>query len=236
MLMECQVPIYCLSYNNPARKQNIISRFKRVNLQVNIYPGVDVSDPRMSPCLQNPGITKSWSCAFGHLDMISHFASNSNEEIAIFMEDDVLINKHLPHLLPTIKSDFNHLKIDTLLLGYLINNHPQNFVGYSLMESPSKIFNYYRYPKDTWGTQMYALSKSRAQEIVTTYTDYAEKTLQDTSLTHFSADWLFTKGDNSACIYPLVAIEDSSSNYDHWGQANFHSSCYQYHYDGNVYI
>jgi len=119
-------------------------------------------------------------------------------------------------------------------------------------------FTYLNYPEDTWGTQMYMISREHAGVLLAKYErGYLERTLVDPSnsrtsearpslsavgdsgpncaLSPFSADWTLTKegrrqGGRSCVIYPLMAIEDGLGVYDDPGQAQCHYNSHAFSY------
>jgi hypothetical protein len=71
------------------------------------------------------------------------------------------------------------------------------------------------------------LSRENAKRLLDKYAiGYLEQAMQDISLTPFSADHTITKDGKCALLYPLLAIEDGSTFYDHYGQKMFHYNSY----------
>jgi hypothetical protein len=102
--------------------------------------------------------------------------------------------------------------LDILLLGYLCENDITKFRNFIPVKTTESRF-YFNYPEDTWGAQMYLLSKKSSQVIIDKYyTTYADRTLHDNTLTCFSSDWLITKYGNRALLFPLLVIEDFEFN------------------------
>lgn len=226
--------IYCLSFDNPERKLLMQNKFEQLALDYIIYNGVQLNDPRIHPL----SYKKCWSCMYGHLDMIKMFYNNSEIEYGIFCEDDIYIHKNIKHLMPQIITDFKYLNLDILLLGYLvpfqIKSHHN---GFHLKDDKfnSSELKYHHFTDDTWGAQMYMLSKKSAQSILEKYDElsgYALNTLTDNTLCPFSADWTITKYGNRALITPCLAVEygkcDNNSSYN---QCLFHKRCNETHYD-----
>jgi GR25 family glycosyltransferase involved in LPS biosynthesis len=232
---------YCLSYNNPERKENMKRRFESIGVDCFFYKGVAKDDSRINGRTVEQRV---WSCMYGHLDMIHDFYYNTNKLFGIFCEDDLYIHKDLEKKMPKIMFDFMYLKLDVLLLGYLLPFKIEKNVYYKDFQKKNTIQNtgidsYHDYPNDVWGTQMYMLSRSSAKKILDKYSfssGYADKTIYDDSLTHFSADWTITKDGNRALIFPMLAVEDNQSTYDNEGQHNFHNACFQAHFVSDVFI
>ena len=241
MSENTEYQFYCLSVNNEERKQNMQRRFNTANINCNIYEGVYFDDSRIKVRLINDGTKKVWSCMYGHLDMIRQFY-NSDKQIGIFCEDDIYIHINMKNLLPKIIDDFNSMKLDILLLGYLLPFKPYNSspfeIKYNSFNSNGVNYTYHEYPNDLWGTQMYMLSKTYAKYILDKYeSTYADETLLNSTLTPFSADWIITKDTyNKALISPLLAVEDGKSNYNHYVQQQFHNQCHTTHFEKDLFI
>lgn len=236
---------YCLSFNNPVRKENMKRRFESIGADCIIYEGVPPEDTRIAS-LVNSHQKTIWSCMYGHLDMISDFFHNTDKEFGIFCEDDIYIHKDLKEMMPKLMKDFNHLQLDVLLLGYLLHfkvekNHcyPEYALQNPSSFDNSDIYSYHHYPDSVWGTQMYMLSRASAKTLLDKYefsSGYAERTLHDPTLISFSADWTITKDGNRALITPILAVEDNQTNYEHDGQRHFHQSCFNAHFVPELFI
>jgi len=226
-----EIEFYCLNYKNPEKKESMSHRFQSLDISCNFYDGVDGEDKRLlNRC--------DFSCTYGHLDMIYQFYHNTQKPFGIFCEDDILIHKDFKQSLSKIIEDFPLLKWDVLLLGYLIthNIRDTHYHGFDLIKNESfsneeSLYQYYHYPDETWGTQMYMLSRENAKKILDKYyVGYLEKSLQDNTLTCFSSDWTITKDGNRMLLFPLLVIEDGKSTYDHGGQHWFHYHSYLNNY------
>ena len=204
--------IYCLSYNNEERKQQMLNRFTQVNLNVIFSSGVAHTDERIKDrnlSLHEKGV---WSVMYGHLDMLQQFY-NSGAEYAILCEDDIALHKDIRNKLFNIFEDVKKLQLDILLLGYIYGANPyvfhiENYLDTAPIQE-NTTYRYYEYPDYLWGTQMYVISRSHSKYILDTFVQfpYADTTLQDKTMTHFSADWTITKTGKRALIYPMVAVE-----------------------------
>ena len=237
--------IYCLSFNNLKRKEEMENRFKQLDITCLFYDGVNNNDPRIFNNNKNSIV---WSFTLGHFDMIQNFYDNSEKEFGIFCEDDIFIHKEFNKLIPDIIKDFKLMELDVLLLGYLIpfkisseyndfelkNNNNNNNNNNKKNELK---YVYHNYPNDLWGAQMYMLTKKHAKYILDKYTvEYAIKTLNDNTLQPFSSDWTITKEGNRGLIYPMLAVEISDKKSGHYGQDTFHENCKNVNYDPNSYI
>lgn len=231
---------YCLSYKNEERFKRMKNRFTILNINCKFYQGVDFEDPRIKN-KTDAGTQRVWSYTYGHFDMINDFYHNSVKEYAIFCEDDILIDKDLNKNVCEIIKDYKEMNLDVLLLGYLIedkiNEELNNYFGYNFGENLIKInenknFKYFDYPQYLWGAQMYLISKKHAKKLLDVYYNgYAEKTLDDKSLTPFSSDWIITKDGKKALITPIMALEENINSYNHFGQFLVHTKTYYSHFE-----
>jgi hypothetical protein len=240
---------------------------------IHFYDGVPFTDPRlqsangvaklmhMAKCnsdsnpsefVPNDGITRSWSLCYGHLDMIRHYydrtAGMESPPLGIFCEDDILIRRDFLPQMNRIVRDFYALKLDIMLLGYLCSFpiHPSEHFHQlepQSIESDPTTFQYFRYPSDTWGTQMFMMTREHAGALLANYEHgYVEYTIAHPNiLPHFSADWTLTKDvlmtsfTNRALMYPPMAIEDGKVRYDHGGQQRTRDMCFQLCYSEDVF-
>uniref|UniRef100_A0A6C0ERX5 Glycosyltransferase n=1 Tax=viral metagenome TaxID=1070528 RepID=A0A6C0ERX5_9ZZZZ len=243
-----QYQVYCLSFNNETKKQNMKRRFDAININCIFNEGVSFDDERLA----NRGLSlqgnQVWSCMYGHLDMINHFYYNTDKQFGIFCEDDIYIHKDLKNIIPKVIVDFVILKLDVLLMGYLVQYKiTEHHAGYPLKYIPNNdcsdtegnIYQYHSYPNEVWGSQMYMLSRSHAKYLLDTYSassGFAEKSILPDATCPFSPDWIITKEGNRALISPLLAIEDNSYNSHHYGQNSFHRSCHEAHFDEKLFV
>lgn len=212
--------------------------FDTLGIKCNFHGGVQLDDPR----LKFSDNKKSWSLMYGHLDLINEFYHKSEKEFGIFCEDDICIHKDFLKNLPLICEDFKSLNLDILLLGYLLPLKLNNEVDYNefpLIKHNNNInFDYYTFPNNLWGTQMFMLSKKQAKYLLDKYYDgYADKSLDpQNNLAPFSSDWTITKEGNRAIIMPIIALEDGLSLYNDAGKKFCHEMSHKIHYDKEIYI
>jgi len=254
--------IYCLNFNSTPDVKNeqrieMEKKFEYFNIQALYYSGVMKDDERLRP-VENDGVKKSWSICYGHLDMICHFATTSSKEYAIFCEDDILIRKDFIERITAVTNILRSCTCDTqcyqtnrecngekkynfdlILLGYLCYNPIHKYPHFveTKTEYSSESFKLLEYTHDTWGTQMYLLSKQQAVVLLQKYYfDYAVRTLSDETLTPFSADWLITKDGKRAALYPLVVIENNKAVYDDFDQMDCRIKCYDFSFKPDTFI
>ena len=230
--------IYCLNYNNNERKKSMEERFHTLDISCNFYEGIDSTKDDRTKKYNN-----NFSCMYGHLDMIHQFLNYSEKPYGIFCEDDILIHiQFKEYLLKTIPL-FEELKLDVLLLGYLISYKVEEDNHY-FFEIPTnkKIsndfpFKFFNFNNDLWGTQMYMLNRKNAQSLIDKYYyHYIEDFHVDPTMIPFSADWTITKDGNKAALYPLLVVEDGKTHYDHLGQHNLHYYSFINNYIENIHI
>lgn len=204
--------IYCLSYNNEERKQQMMNRFTHVNLNVIFCSGVARTDDRIKDRNLSFHDTCVWSCMYGHLHMFQQFY-NSGAEYAILCEDDIALHKDIRNKLFNIFDDVKQLQLDILLLGYIYGRnhelvHIEDYLHTAPITEPTT-YTYYEYPNYLWGTQMYIVSRRHCKYILDTFVQfpYADTTLQYKDMTPFSPDWTITKTGKRALIYPMIAVE-----------------------------
>jgi GR25 family glycosyltransferase involved in LPS biosynthesis len=225
------IPVYCLSYKNPVRRENMQRRFNKVGLHVDFYNGVD--DERLHNL--DDKYRRVWSCMFGHLDMIYDFCQ-SEREYGVFCEDDILVKRDIAAKLPYVARDMITYNLDVVLLGYLISFsfYKTNHSDFRLVagETDTSLGDeYYEYPFNLWGTQMYMLSKKYAKQLLNKYYgDYCHRSLLDSTMIHFSADWTITKDGRRAALARPLAIEDNSCSYEDPGQADLHRNSHTVFY------
>jgi GR25 family glycosyltransferase involved in LPS biosynthesis len=168
---------------------------------------------------------------FHQFDMIRNFYESDNE-YGIFCEDDIIIRNDFMEKLPMIIDDFNKLKLDVLLLGYLCNTDLLKLSNFPVLLNKENLYYLgYSGMDSVWGTQMYLISRTYAYDMLRKYSNgYAEKTLENKELTPFSADWIITKQGNHALIYPLFVIEKFDKNYSDSDQHSCHIKSYEFTY------
>jgi GR25 family glycosyltransferase involved in LPS biosynthesis len=223
--MADQCAFYCVSYNAPERANTMRERFAKQGLVLNVHTGVQMDDPRLQ-CTDDPTHKRLWSCCYGHLDNLANFLK-TDKKYGFTSEDDVYIHKQLAERLPTIIAEFETMKLDVLLLGYMITEPVKDWwTGYHFMYpyDPHREYQYHAYPNHQWGIHLAMFSRDYAQRCVDHFgNNYAPKTLVDPTIAPFNPDWTLTKWtEKRALMYPMMAVEDGKGNYDHYGQRAFH--------------
>lgn len=112
------VAFFCLSYKNTKRRETLRRIFDAQRLSVHFYDGVGIDDPRVKDRPLEKNTMRAWSIMYGHLDMLQLFLE-SDKEIGVFCEDDILIRRDFRTHLAQIVSHFKELQLDVLLLGLL---------------------------------------------------------------------------------------------------------------------
>jgi GR25 family glycosyltransferase involved in LPS biosynthesis len=203
-----------------------------------MYSGVGLDDTRIKNIDHN--YKRVFSCMYGHLDMIYKFYYDTDKEYGVFCEDDIYIHNSFNTILMDILEEVNIMKLDILLLGYLIpyniesSYYEQTFARKERLNNINMNNKYYTYPNDLWGTQMYLLTRVYAKYVLDSFSqEYAEKTLIDAALTPFSADWTITKNGNRALLYPMLAVEDGKYKSGDYWQDKFHKDCHLANFNAN---
>jgi GR25 family glycosyltransferase involved in LPS biosynthesis len=231
MSVDDMCEFYCLNYNNLNRKISMTERFEKLNIKCNLYEGVDHDNEKIK--ILNEKYGSSIYCMYGHINMIYDFYHNTNKPYGIFCEDDIVIHKDFKDKLDDIIKDFENLNLDVLLLGYLTTTNISHYYHH-INSYP----NYYQYPDDMWGTQMYMLSRDNAKVLLDRYYDgisYMNESLIF-NLPPLSADWTITKQGNRALYFPLLVIEDGQNIHEHYGQHYLHHFTFVNNYIEGEYI
>lgn len=228
---DCE--FYCVSYNSPERAAQMTERFAKLDISLNVHTGVQMGDHRLS-YTDNSQIKRLWSCCYGHLDNLARFYA-TGKKYGFTCEDDVHIHKDLATRLPTIIREFEEMKLDILLLGYMIAYPILDWhSGYHFVYpyDETRNYQYHHYPKNQWGIHLAMVSREYAGKVLDAFAyGYAPKTLTDSNLPPFNPDWTITKlTDKRALIYPMLAVEDGKGNYDHAGQGEFHRNSHKNNY------
>jgi GR25 family glycosyltransferase involved in LPS biosynthesis len=231
--------VYTVAYNSPERAAQMTERFAKVGLPLNAHAGVQMDDPRLEFAGDDLSAKRLASVFYGHLDNIAKFYE-TGKPFGLFCEDDVHIHKDLGKELPIIMGEFNAMKLDILLLGYMttktIEWWQQNYpLVYDGVHAP---YRYHRYPNDQWGIHLFMISRSYAKTLLEVYgPDYAANAYKDPNMTCCNPDWTLSKHTaNRALRYPMLAVEDGKGNYDHHGQGEFHRESHRQNYrEGEFY-
>jgi hypothetical protein len=199
-------------------------RFERLGIPLYIYSGVPITDPRIRDYDIPESDKRLWSVTYGHLDMIQQFY-NTDKKYGFFCEDDVMIHRDLPTLLPSVMAEFDAMNLDILLLGHMTTYKIERWMqDYSVKHHfEDRPYSYHNYPSQHWGAHLYMISRNYAKWLLEKYeSGYAYQSYVDKSLPAFSPDWTITKNCNRALMYPMLAVEDGNGEYPPGGQRNFH--------------
>jgi hypothetical protein len=199
-----------------------------MDIELKFTPPVYQTDNRIPQQSDKQIEKRTWAIMLQHLDSIKDFFENTDSSHCIVCEDDIIISKNFKNDLTNILNNFNHLKLDILLLGYLL---PFKLNTNSYFKPKS--YQYYDYPDDLWGSQMYLISRDYAKFLLNKYTiEFALNNLDKP----YSPDWVITKNGNRAILYPMIAVEEGSTKTSHEGQNDFHKRCFEANYDANIFI
>ena len=229
-------PIYVINFQDESRKENMIHRFDSFGISLNFVPSVFTGDNRLDAV---QGDKRIWSIMLQHLDSIRDFYVNTTADHCIVCEDDIFISKHFARDLPHVIDYFDYLKLDVLLLGYLLPYKLQQDDNLILVLNSGKdevtdpVYSFKHYTDDLWGSQMYLISRKHAKYLLDAYT--VEWSLQNLHLP-YSPDWILTKVGNRAMLYPMLAVEEGNTKTEDCGQNRFHQNCFLANYDADIYF
>lgn len=225
---------YTFSFQNPQRKATMESQFAAEGIPLQFVEPVLSTDTRLKKA--PAALKRLWGIMFSHLDMLQTFL-NSDADFGAFCEDDIRLRKNIARVLPEIMLQFRRHNLEILLLSCLCTYVPVKLhvhQPHGVVEHP---FIYLTYKDNLWGAHMYMLDRATAQKMLAKYTlAYAEETLTNASLTHFSPDWTLTKdADRKAALYPMLSLEGGQVNTDHEFQVQFHKQCFETHFSPDFY-
>lgn len=236
------IPLYVVHYNDTQRRKRLCFRFGYFGISPIFIPVVNSSDNRLNEAPRH--LKRDWSIMLQHLDCLQHFLNNSQMDYCIVCEDDIFISKDIVKSICDITTQFSHMSLDVLLLGYLLpykidmstELHRHYFTEIGKCGSST----FHRYPDDLWGSQMYMVSRKYAQHLITKMTiDYAVQCqCQHQVEFNYSSDWIITKPDGikRALINPMIAVEEGINNSEDPYQIKFHQDCYQCNFNFDEYF
>lgn len=236
---------YCLTYRSVVKRLRMQKRFHTLGMQVKFWEGSHAWDPECAPdphewqhAQRNQNWDPhAWSVLHGHLFVMHDFLKNQTQEYLCVMEDDIQIRRDFPYEIPVIQAQFQKMNLDVCMLGYLTpfvltSIHTE----YACKTTP---YVYMEYPDNVYGTQMYVMRRSHVQSLVHThglYSTWRSKALSEQRIQ--PADWIITKQGVRACVYPLMAVEESGGGaaYGDTEQTQFHALCHETNYDKHLYV
>jgi len=229
-----KINFYTFSFRNPARKARMEEQFKAEGIPLHFVEPVQSTDPRLVKAPDN--LKRLWGIMFSHLDMLQTFI-NSDADFGVFCEDDIRLKKHIRPMLPEIMLQFRRHNLEILLLSCLCPYVPveiQVHQTHGVLEHPNV---YLTYDTNLWGAHMYMLDRMTAQKMLAKYNlAYAEETLTNPNLIHFSPDWTLTKDAvKKAAIYPMLSLEGGEVATDHEFQVMFHKQSFEAHFNPDIY-
>lgn len=221
--MNTTYQFYCLSHNNKQKRRTMEEKFNKLNIDCQFYNGIQDNDSRIS-YYSNLFNRRQKSITYSHLDIIRDFYFKSDKDYAIICEDDILINKHIVFILDKLIKDFEKMKLNILLLGYMLpykleRCHVHSEYSIKLPKISDSYYTYHNYPEYLSGTQMYMITKVYAKYIL----DYYDNCILLDK--YHLMDKLFIKDGNRALIYPMIAIEDEKQ------KDGYHLFCHKTHYN-----
>lgn len=232
MIDPDDVPIYCFSFQNPGRKERLQKRFETLQLKCIFIEPTPRDDPSFQEKYKDSvGHDGNYTVMEDHLRMIRYFYE-TGKPYGIMCEDDVYLKKTFKQDLPYIIAEVERLKIDILLLGYLLIGRPCSAEERFPLFPGS--YTYHYYDDELWGAEMYLLTRAQAKFLLDKYTP--EWVILNIAHKAFCSDWTITKEGNRAMIYPMLAVEEGEVKTDHPGQIQYHRDCAAFQYHPDYYI
>jgi len=236
---------YCLTYKSPTKRMHMMHKFEKLGWHVRMMEGVDVQDSVRAPSAQqiSEAIPKcrwdphAWSVMQGHMCMLETYVQEGTAPYVLIMEDDILIRSDINDHLPKIMWDFEMCGLDLCMLGYLTPD-PLHVMEHKF-PIINQVFSFHTYPFHVYGTQMYVVKRHHAEWLVHNfgyYSGWHEQVLLSDQ--PYNADWVITKMGKTACVYPMLAVEQSGGgvSYQDQDQQEFHAMCHARMYDPAIHI
>src|SRR5665647_670462 len=173
------ISFYCVNFKDTERRNKMLERFNNQNLTLNFVPPVYVDDERLNTDFIHKNVCKAgkriWSIMLQHLDSLQHFLDNTDHEFVIVCEDDIKISKTFVKELHLALYHYLDLKLDVLLLGYLLDRKLEENEGdFKLLRKTENNFRFHDFPYHLWGSQMYLMNRKHAKFLLEKYTvEYA---------------------------------------------------------------
>jgi len=229
---------YCVTYQNPGRRERMARRFETVGLDYTFVESLPATDAAIAPPHEDvlgKFNQKSYSAMCGHVMAYEQMLTDGHD-MAIVCEDDVMLRQDIKQYLPAMVNYMNQHNIEILLTGYLTTEQPLA-VNWSF-EKHSEVFGYFNYPDGHWGVQQYIIKRSYAQHLIRYFgLDYAHRSLIDPDTTHYSTDWIITKmTDKRAMISPQLAVEECPPDIYANSDTVYHYECHMANYIPGLHI
>jgi len=223
----------------------MMHKFAQLGWHVRMCEGVDVAHSVRAPTpeqisqalARNRWDPHAWSVMQGHMTMLETYVQEGTAPYVMCMEDDILIRRDIDDQLPKIMIDFELCKLDLCMLGYL-TPYPLHHIE-SKYSQVNQVFTLHDYPFNVYGTQMYVMKRSHAEWLVSMYghdTGWGTQVLETNST--YNADWIITKQGKTACVYPVLAVEQlgGGTAYADCEQKNFHDMCHDANYLPDIHL
>ncbi len=207
-----EVPIYCVNLASSVyRRQRMEDRFKYHGLQkrVSFIDAVTINDPLLSfyhegyPIdTNNRMLMCSSACFISHLKAVREFVDDPRKlPFGIICEDDILLDNdfsiRLEDVLCNTPPHFNLVSLSYMIVGGI---HTQSVGLTSDGHHTIKKMD----PVNTWGAQMYVISRVYAEQVLILY-ENVRFVDQPTDL-HSSE--IIIRASGGYIAYPPLAIED----------------------------
>jgi len=95
LIVMNNIAFYCINFNDEDRKNRMIQRFINQNINLNFVKPVYKDDQRITNIQVCDFTKRVMSIMLQHMDSISDFYENTEDEYCIICEDDIFISKKL---------------------------------------------------------------------------------------------------------------------------------------------
>jgi hypothetical protein len=199
--------IYCLNYGDK-RTATITASFAAVGLsdKVTFCPGISMQT--LKEANNNRREPRHYfymvcSILLGHISMIQHYLDTSDEEFAIFCENDIRIHRDIKKKLPDYLSEMKKFELDILRLGYFVRSG----IYLTNLEHITPTIFKNRGFLEIYGAQMYILTRAQCEKYVKKYTmQYFLANQFNPQVSYYPDNTVVVDG-NMAVVYPMLAIE-----------------------------
>lgn len=224
--------IYLASFKSPERETRMIKRFEDVRVSAKLF-SMEVDDSRVDILIQNgfdPSGRGGLGNFFNMIQEMEDFCANSTKEYIVIFENDVFLRKTLHVDLQRACEAMKEYELDTLLIGYLINDIPEH--SWCTHLYTDRYDNrYYNVPDSIWGAHGFILTKAQAKFYIDKYT--VDNILSSDRTEILSVDWVFTKQGRRAIIYPPLCVEEGEIPSDNEVHKVYHRECKNFQYNDN---
>lgn len=224
--------INILSFNNPQRLARMKARVNELKLNAKLYNYYRNDD--RTKLFTDMRIQRNYpiyvmAIFYNFLRMIEDFYNHSTKNFGIFFENDVFFKKSIKDELIVACQKVKELKLDVLLIGYLIDHDPKTTNKKVSTDCRNNV--YYDYDMDLWGAQGFMITRAHAKFLIDMYSvDYVLNKDREDIL---CSDSTFTKLGRKAFIYPALCVEEGITEGKKASTVKHHLKCREFQYNDN---